>query len=131
MIALLETLELEHVAILNTLKAARMAGVHTEAGRELLVNARALIMEHLRKEDEFVYTRMHDDPEAGAVSDQFCDEMRGLAPVLNTFFDKYETSEHASEFSGELGRLLGILQKRITREEFLLYPTVRKAQTAA
>jgi len=116
----------EHQIILNLLKDLRRVGPSSPEGRNTLMKARTLIVEHLRKEDEQLYPVLHESEITADIAQTFADEMAPLASRFLAFFERYDTTPDCPDFAPELGRLLAALQRRITREECVLLPTYKQ-----
>ena len=123
---LADQLHHEHAIMLDVLKQLRTTGPATEAGHELLLKARSLIINHLQQEDDHIYPVLRANEFTHDIATNFSEEMGLLAQRFIDFFERYDAPDNTSEFSSELGRLLAILQKRISREEYVLLPTYKQ-----
>lgn len=127
---LVATLRKEHEDLLDLLKDMRALGLNSEEGRQKFFEAKALILDHLKKEDELIYPTLKQHPGWAEMSSHFSEEMMGLAPAVLGFFEKYESENISPDYSKDLGRLMGQLKQRISKEEMALYPAVLKASAA-
>lgn len=127
----IDLLTQEHVAILDALKSARRAGLRTEEGKQKLLEAKELFRAHLQHEEEHIYSALGADPATKELSNRFRGDMQMLAPTLADFFKTHCEEDDKGEASADLGHLLGLLQARFSKEEFLLYPTALKGRAAA
>lgn len=117
---LVNTLKNEHRAIQDLLQEARQAGITTTEGRTKLKKAKALLLSHLEKEDRQLYPVLMNSGDA-ALAGSFADEMRAISGQVVAFFEKYENGGDDFQFAVDFGKVLGLLNNRIRREEASLY----------
>ncbi len=127
----IDLLKQEHVAILDALKEARRIGLGTESGRQKLTEAKELFRAHLHHEEEQIYAELRSNPATRDIAKRFHGDMQMLAPTLADFFKTHIEDGTGETGSSDLGQLLGLLQARFSKEEYLLYPTAVRGQTAA
>ena len=130
MSVLADRLHDEHTIMLDLLKKLRATGPATPEGHDLLLKARNLIINHLKQEDEHLYPVLRANEFTQDVAATFADEMAPLAERFIQFFERYDTPTATEEFNSELGRLMASLQRRITREEYVLLPTYKQIRIA-
>lgn len=119
---LTDTLRDQHAQMRQLLDEVRQLGIGKEVGRERLREARALIEEHLRQEDAELYPALHRNAGTQALAQSYADEMRRLSGDILAFFDSWQHGDGDLAFARHYGRLLGLLNRRWTREEVRLYP---------
>ncbi|MBA1147613.1 hemerythrin domain-containing protein [Ectothiorhodospiraceae bacterium WFHF3C12] len=117
---LVNTLKNEHRAIQNLLQGASQAGVTTADGRAKLKKAKALLIGHLEKEDRQLYPVLLNSGDAG-LAGSFAEEMQAISRQVVAFFEKYENGGDDFQFAVDFGKVLGLLNNRIRREEASLY----------
>lgn len=127
----IDLLKKEHVAILDALKDARRLGLDTAAGRERLTEAKELFRAHLHHEEEQIYAELRANPATHDIAKRFHGDMQMLAPTLADFFKTHCEEGGTENGSSDLGHLLGLLQSRFAKEEYLLYPTAIRGRSAA
>lgn len=125
---LTSTLRREHQTILEILSQVRQLGAWTPQGRKRLLSAKDLFINHVKKEDEFLYPPLHQ----AAIADSrlrhklamLANDMTAISKQVFEFFEKYTHDQFVSEndFIKDYSRLSAVLSARIAREESLLYP---------
>lgn len=128
---LADRLHAEHETMLDLLKRLRTAGPENAEGHQMLIDARDLILHHLKQEDDHLYPVLRANQFTSDIAETFSSEMSPLAQRFIDFFDKYDLPEDSTAFKSELGRLLAALQKRIAREEYVLLPTYKQIRLSA
>lgn len=115
----------DHAELKAVLEEVRQQGIGTPAGRQTLLAARALFVDHIRREDEEFYPDYRrlarQDPSRAATADQFSQEMVALGGQILAFFDKYRDGGSGIEFAVDFGRMAALLQSRWHKEEAILY----------
>ena len=119
---LTDTLRDQHAQMRTLLDEVRQLGIGKDAGRERLRQARALIVEHLHQEDAELYPALHRNAGTQALAQSYAGEMRQLSGEILAFFDSWQHGGDDLAFARHYGRLLGLLNRRWTREEVRLYP---------
>lgn len=120
--SLVDTLKKEHEALKNILSEVKAAGINSQEGRDKLIKSKALLLGHLKKEDEQLYPALKQLEETKEISRSFQDEMKEMSVTVLEFFNKYENGvDENMEFAKDFGRLIGALNSRITKEEVALY----------
>jgi hypothetical protein len=122
MSSLTDTLRGQHAQMRRLLDDIRLHGIGSPAGRERLRQARALIVEHLRQEDAELYPALHRHAGTQALAQNYAGEMRQLSDEILGFFDSWQHGGDDLAFARHYGRVLGLLNRRWTREEVRLYP---------
>jgi hypothetical protein len=127
MSSLADELKREHEHIADTLMRVKFLGVCSQGGQELLMEAKADLIEHLRKEDEGFYPALRKaagaNPVLTKVLDAHIEDMKEATALALGFFDKYKAppAENTSSlpFGGRLKRMLFARGGRDrTEEEF-------------
>ena len=128
---LIQTLENEHKTIVSLLNDVCRLGISTTEGKEKLFKAKTLIIHHLEKEERDLYPKLLNDPKFARLAMTFSKEMAELSKTLIAFFDKYDESSSDIEFAQDVGRIMGALKVRISKEETQLYAAFESATKAA
>ncbi len=122
---LLENLKDDHKQILDILSDVKKLGIASRAGREKLLAAKALLLSHIRKEDELFYPALHQAAERNEglqhTLKYFSDDMEQVSRKALDLFDKYAGGASADEFAGEIKILYMTLKDRIRTEEEILF----------
>jgi len=122
---LIEDLKIEHVKITKALNEVVSIGIGNEEGRQKLMNAKDMLLQHLQKEDEFLYPILEEaakeDRQIRHTLDSFAKDMEAITKIALDFFEKYEKGGGGLEFAKEFGHLYTSLSMRIRREENYLY----------
>ena len=116
----------QHVQMRRLLDEVRQLGIGKEAGRERLRQARSLIVEHLRQEGAELYPSLHRNDATQALAQTYAVEMRQLSGEILAFFDSWQHGGDDLAFARHYGRLMGLLNRRWTREEVRLYPAYER-----
>ncbi len=96
--------------------------------RGLLSTLAGKLKVHLALEDNILYSALLESPDENVrnVSQQFLDEMGGIAKAFQVYIEKWPhamaVEERPQEFSDETQVILTILAERIEKEEKILYP---------
>ncbi|MFV1998434.1 MAG: hemerythrin domain-containing protein [Acidiferrobacterales bacterium] len=86
---------------------------------------------HLVLEDNILYSALlsSSDENVRSVSQQFMDEMGGIAKAFQAYLEKWPhamaVEERPQEFNDETQAILTVLAERIEKEEKILYPMAR------
>jgi iron-sulfur cluster repair protein YtfE (RIC family) len=128
----IEEFHKDHERIAGALDEVRRLGIGSAAGREALFAARTLLLHHLELENRILYPALArhatDDPSLQRLLDDFASEMEQVAAQAAAFFDRYSAASGGLEFARDFGRLVAELNRRIRREETLLYPEFDRRQ---
>ncbi|MFV3128394.1 hemerythrin domain-containing protein [Niveispirillum sp. KHB5.9] len=115
----------DHAELRIVLDRVRQQGIGTAEGRQTLMAARELFVDHIRRENEEFYPDYRElarqDPARAATADQFSQEMVALGDQILGFFDKYQDGGSGMEFAIDFGRMHALLQSRWHKEEAILY----------
>lgn len=111
----------EHVAIMNFLDFAVTLDICSKAGQEKMREAKNMILNHLKSEDEILYPMVkkvaRERVSMERLLEIYSKEMDELAPKVLAFFKRYEDDPAASGLSSELNELIALLKVRIHKEE--------------
>jgi len=122
---LIEDLKIEHAKIAKALNEVVSIGIGSEEGREKLMNAKEMLLQHLQKEDKYLYPILEEaakeDRQIRHTLDSFAKDMEAISKLALDFFEKYEKGGGGLEFAKEFGHLYTSLSMRIRREENYLY----------
>jgi hypothetical protein len=125
MSALIEELRREHSEILAILNEVEGLDILSKEGQGKLVSVKAILLEHLKKEDVKFYPVLYKVAEHSNslknVLDLFAMDMENVSRVTLEFFDKYSRGVLGKELQGEFERLIVALRNRIKNEEDILY----------
>ena len=122
---LIDEFRKEHESIMENLVAVKRLGVHTMEGRNHLMAAKGLLLEHLEKEDLHLYPELDraasTDTDLKEMLDSLESELRDITRFSSYFFEKYTLGGSMIEFLRDFEKLKNTLERRITKEEELLY----------
>ena len=133
-----DTFRQHHAEILDI--AGEISGLLTEpevqkeASRitQLLARFAGKLKGHLAMEDKVLYPKLlnHDDPHINHMASRFMNEMGGISETVVAYCGQWSTpaaiSGDARTFITETKRLFRALEKRIDREDNVLYPALDK-----
>ena len=124
----------EHKQITQTLQKVQTLGISSAEGKTLLMQAKAHLLAHLKKEDEFLYPVLEEhaktDPSLKSELEVFAKDMDKISQAALDFFDKYADGGSGIEFAKDFGVLVGTLSSRIRKEELVLYSLYDEVQQA-
>ena len=129
--SLVQNLQTEHASIVNLLDDVRKLGIASPEAKSKLFKAKTLIISHLQKEDAQLYPKLQQNPETATIAKMFSSEMAELSKAVIAFFEKYEGTESDMDFARDVGRIVGTLKLRISKEESQLYPAYDRLEAAA
>ncbi|MGB1271495.1 MAG: hemerythrin domain-containing protein [Endozoicomonas sp.] len=123
---LIDELQSEHEQISNLLLQARSEGVNSQAGKDLVLSAKKMLLAHLNKEDRYLYPVLREAAEKDESLKQtltdYALDMEKISAEVMTFFNLYESGENNLEnFQVDCNNIIKALTKRITKEEAVLY----------
>ncbi|MFC1467182.1 hemerythrin domain-containing protein [Verrucomicrobiota bacterium] len=126
---LIENLKLDHAELSELFRDIAILGVTSEEGQKKLLDAKAALLAHLKKEDDELYpvlwemAKERDDLKH--TLDLFADDMSNVTKTISAFFEKHVGGEHGTDFKEEFIEVYLILTKRINFEESTLFPEYR------
>lgn len=127
---LIDDLQKEHAALVQTLNSVKELGITSKAGQEKLLAAKTGLLAHLKREDAFLYPTLRRAAEKDARLEKllefFAKDMGEISTFALQFFDKYEKGGSGIDFARDFGRLFATLNGRINKEESLLYKEFEK-----
>ena len=122
---LVEELKQEHILITKVFNKAKELGIASQEGQNVLLSAKKDLLNHLQKEDDYLYPILNKaaetDPALRTTLDLFAKDMDEISKNAQSFFHKYSNGGSGIEFLKELGNLVGTLTIRIRKEEKILY----------
>jgi len=122
---LIDDLKNDHQLILHILDEVKKFGISGSIGREKLLSAKALLLSHIRKEDELFYPALHQAAEQSSglrnTLQYFSEDMERVSRTAMDLFDKYAGGDSSEDFSGEITLLYMTLKDRIRTEEDVLF----------
>jgi hypothetical protein len=119
---LIVNLRNEHAQMRDALDAVRRTGISTPEGQRQLKTARQLIVDHLQHEDVHLYPALRGCPQTQQLANEYADQMQELSREILAFLDGMQREHDDLVFARGFGKLMGVLNKRWTREEVRLYP---------
>jgi hemerythrin-like domain-containing protein len=124
---LIEELKQEHSELVSMLSKVTEFGIGSKEREDILFSAKNVLLAHLKKEDAELYPflrkKTENDKNLELILDMFTRDMETVSKTVLAFFDKYSQGDSHSEleFAANFGRLLGLLEVRIQKEENILY----------
>jgi hypothetical protein len=122
---LIVELKKDHSALVKILNDATELGITSKEGQQVLMNAKVVLLAHLKKEDERLYpvlkSAAETNPELKKTLDIFAKDMAGVSTAAINFFTKYAEGGSGMEFAKDIGMLFSTLKTRIRKEEEVLY----------
>lgn len=111
----------EHLAIKNILASAVKLDICSKAGQEKMREAKKVISQHLKGEDESLYPTLKQiarkNTNMARLLELFAMEMDMLSLKVFAFFKEYEENPARKGLSSELGEIIALLKIRIDKEE--------------
>lgn len=120
----IDKLIIEHRAIQRLFDEVLYGGFDSAECLARFTQAKSLVIEHLKTEDELLYPVLMSSGFAGLAKD-YSDEMRSISVQAINFFQAVDIDAFdcdVFQFSQSLGQVVGVLGLRIYREEYWLYP---------
>jgi DUF438 domain-containing protein len=132
----INALQHDHAHILNLFERARTKAWGSSEQVVILLEAKQVLLEHLEKEDTTLYPHLkritNQKATAKRTLETFSDSITELTTMVTSFFNQLEGQSLSElEFSRVFGRIMGLLQTRIRREELYLYPLYKEPQESA
>ncbi len=130
---LIEALKDEHRRILAVLEEVDGIGAATPEGLRRLLDARALFLDHLRREDRELYPLLaaaaRKDARLRLLLEGLAKDLLQVSALVDRFFLENAAGARrgAAKSAGDFGRLAAALGTRIRREESFLYPAFERA----
>lgn len=119
-------LKQEHLDLVKALTEVKQKGIGTAEGKQKLFATKAGLLAHLEHEDKELYAILYKAAETNSELKKtlfdFADDMKKIGAEVMVFFDKYSEGSGGMEFAAGFGRVVGLLQQRILREEKKLFP---------
>lgn len=133
MAGLIEELKNEHQFLQEKLQDIKQKGLTSEEGKSELFEIKEALLQHLKKEDEQLYPALQkhaeNNPQFKETLDWYVDEMKTISEKAMSFFQKYEQgATDNTEFTKDLGELVGLLKSRINKEEMVLFKKYEEIQ---
>lgn len=122
---LIEELRADHQKLLGAFSEVGRLGVSTDEGRKKLLDTKALLLRHLKREDVELYPSLHEraktEPRLKSIVDDFLGDMQVISTGVLSFFAKYERGGNDDEFRADANGIISKLRSRVSREELYLY----------
>ena len=135
MAGLLETLKAEHQTLGRIFEEMKTSGIGSGEAQGKLFEAKELLLEHLKREDEEFYPPLRKASESdGNLKwrlEMFARDMDEISESALKFFLKYADGGQHSEFAQEIGHLYGALTGRIKKEEEYLFLEYEKLEAGS
>ena len=130
MLDYIKTWHKEHAKILEALVQVRQLGVFTRDGQMKLQELKRVLEAHLKSEDQKFYPVLKKAAETDAALRRelflFAADMDKITAEVTAFFQKEERDPMGKDALAELGRIAGMIQSRILREENILMKKFEK-----
>ena len=123
---LIEILSDEHRRLQQCFNELQRLGTSNEEWKDKLRQTRYLLTAHLTKEDERLYPALAKNPPGLSLSKDFESEMEKISTEALAFIDRYRDGGSGLDYAKQLGRIIGIINVRINREETILYREYEK-----
>jgi hypothetical protein len=122
---LLEELKNDHRIILDILDQIKTVGISSKVGQEKLLSAKAVLIVHMKKEDQGFYPAFQKAAETNDALNRmvtyFVEDMEIVSEKAMRVFDKLALEAHDEDIAGELKSLYMTLKDRIRTEEDILF----------
>lgn len=130
----IDDLKKDHQKLLGTLQEAQGLGWGTCAGRLKLLECKELLVAHLNKENTRLYPEMRkcslNNTSTEKTVGEFTSEMESLTKDVVAFIANADKMTLGMDYARELGKIISIVKRRISKEETLLYPLYEKLAKA-
>ncbi len=132
---IIETLKKEHLEIQDILQKVQSSSATSKENLKLIYEFSGKLMEHIKKEDEYVYPELErlakDDVGLRVTLDMFKDEMEQISEALHGFLSKYPDASsidnNKDDFVKDLSRMIILLKNRIMKEEIIIFKQFQRA----
>lgn len=122
---LIEQFIKEHNKLIDILEKAWKLGIASSETKEMLLNAKTLLINHLKKEDEKLYPVLNKAAETNknlaTTIAIFASEMDKITKNVLSFYEELSKSKDDFKLSKSFGEFFALLKIRIRREENILY----------
>ncbi len=122
---LINELKQEHQRIIRIFNKVNELGIGSKSGQKELLEAKQCLLDHLKKEDEYLYPLLNEAAKKNVYIKQtlksFADDLDKISEAALVFFDKYASGGMGKEFAKDFGEIDTKLSKRIRKEETILY----------
>lgn len=127
---LIRDLKWEHVVILDKFRKAKELGVTSSEGQNALLEAKKMLVSHLRKEDYLFYPTLKRDAQTDGrlkrLIESFAEEMGAITKNAHGFFDAYRYGGSPEQFTKDFSDLYSTIWQRQEKEEEVLYAEYSK-----
>ena len=131
---LIDILKSEHRLIVKLLNKLRTEGLTSSDAVQELIDARNLLLQHLKKEDEILYQVLFEgsqlDKTLGLQLKRFDKEMGKVTQKVFTYFTNYSEGKNAGNFARDTKAIYEMLKTRIVNEETILFPEYERLCSA-
>ncbi len=130
---LVDKLKSDHKTLVELLNKVQKLGVGSEQTKGLLLQAKSTLINHLKKEDQELYPTLHKaaktNEDIQRRVNSFGKDMEEITKFVLQFFDKIEKGTYTQmDYARNFGKLMSVLNNRISREENILYPLYESCQ---
>lgn len=112
----------EHVTLLRYIERIRLSDIRSGFDRELFFAMKVLLLEHLKKEDKYLYPALEALKGGGLIAKSYAEEMKQLSQRAMALIGKIEKSNFDPSLAGEFGQFVGALKARVVKEDESLLP---------
>ncbi len=130
MLALIKEFKSEHSKIIKVLNEVEEFGVLTKEGQAKLMSAKAILIEHLKEEDEKFYPVLRRASEHNKklkeVLEVFAKDLENVSKFVFGFFDRYDKGLLDEKLVKDFETLFIVLRFRMENEENILYEEYNK-----
>ena len=127
---LVRELKSEHSQLLQIFNEVKNVGLQSVAGKDKLVSAKDIFINHLNKEDESLYPVLEEkakgDSKLMSLLETFAKDMSEITKHTLDFFEKYKGDGFGAGFENDFTELYGEISGRIRKEESILYEEYEK-----
>jgi len=117
----------EHKQMLHFFEEIQKIGLSSEQKFDLLIKIKDLLLNHLKKEDNYLYPPLTDKAKSDAFLQiklkTFGSEMDNITAWVNDFYEKYTSPADLSKpsYPKDIAYFLFTLKNRIMKEEISIY----------
>jgi len=111
----------EHAALLKHFESLDRMDSASSQFRETFLITKALLLEHLKKEDKYLYPELEKKIGGSEVAKIYIKEMAQVTKEAKQVFEQFDKGDLGMQFSKNLGSFVGSLKQRIIKEESTLF----------
>ncbi len=122
-----------HAEIIDALKECRELGMLTKKGKAKLMSVKSSLLEHLKEEEEKLYTVLYNDADQNMnLKEQleiFAKDWGNVYTITFEIFDRYDKGVSNEGLMLDFGSLFTVLRQRMRNEEDFLYGEYERIMT--